>query len=77
MNHITTIDRRAKVRSLLESVNDDTDRRLLQLMLAGETKFEVYAETLNIRHLETREQQLRVKQNKDRLLKRLQRDARR
>jgi hypothetical protein len=71
---ISAIDTRSKLKRVLHTLTDATDRKLVRLMLAGERSFEPYAKVLNICDLESREQQVRVKQNKDRILKRLQRD---
>jgi hypothetical protein len=52
---------------------DDSEKRVLSLMLAQERKTSVYAEALEISHLSKEEQKLRVKNVKGMLKKRLQR----
>jgi DNA-directed RNA polymerase specialized sigma24 family protein len=52
---------------LMQALNSDTDRRLLELRLDGERKTVVFAEALGIAHLPIAEQRRIVKQNKDRI----------
>ena len=51
----------------------EEERRVLELMLAGERKTEVYAHALRIEGSLTAEQEREVKKVKDRIMKRLQR----
>ncbi len=64
-------------KALRERVNkeipDRLDRQILELMLAGERKTEVYAGLLGLESLPLEEQRRLVKQTKDRLQKRLER----
>lgn len=59
--------------SVRQVVTNQTDRKLLELMLDGESKTECYGEVLSISDLPIDEQRQQVKRAKDRLTKRLQR----
>lgn len=59
--------------SVRQVITNQTDKRLLELILDGERKTEYYAEVLGISHLDIDEQRRQVKRAKDRLTKRLQR----
>ncbi len=51
----------------LGALNDDRDRRLLALLLYGDTSTAAAANILGITHLSDEEQQAEVKRNKDRI----------
>ena len=64
-----------QVNDLLQAVSrSDADQHVLDLMLDGERDTAVFAEALGLQHLTVVEQRHRVKQHKDRLIKRLQRE---
>ena len=68
----------AQVKELLQAVSrSDADQQVLQLMLDGERDTAVFAEVLGLQDLEVAEQRRQVKQLKDRLIKRLQREWKR
>jgi hypothetical protein len=68
-----------QMHSIVESVKASctaAERRVLELMLAGERDTAVYAEALAVAHLPPAEQEREVKRVKDRLKKRLEREGR-
>jgi len=54
-------------------IPDQTDRRVIELMLHGERRTAVFAEAMGVAHLGKDEQKRMVKRKKDQLKKRLQR----
>lgn len=60
----------AEIREAFYAELDDTDRQVLQLMLAGVRETAVYADVMEITHLDIAEQKREVKRAKDRLSKR-------
>ncbi|HEY9777224.1 MAG TPA: hypothetical protein V6C81_25905 [Planktothrix sp.] len=58
---------------LRKTISDPIDQSLVELIANGERKTNVYAEVLNIMHLPIEQQRRLVKQNKDRLTKKLRR----
>ena len=68
----------AEVSDLLQAVSrSEADGHVLDLMLDGERDTAVFAEALGLQCLTVVEQRRRVKQHKDRLIKRLQRELKR
>ena len=61
------------MQQVFNTITDPRDRRLLQLLRAGERKTAVYAEVLGIQDRDAMEQRKIVKQHKDRLKKQLER----
>lgn len=57
----------------LGALDDDRDRRLLALVLDGDTSTEAAADALGIGHLPLEEQRSEVKRNKDRIKARIKR----
>jgi DNA-directed RNA polymerase specialized sigma24 family protein len=71
-------DRRLDAERLLRNhwdkiVEDETDRRVLELMLNGEQETAAYAAALGVSHLAPADQRNLVKQRRDRIEKRLKR----
>lgn len=62
-----------EIMKLLELQLDDTEQKVLQLMLQGERSSEAYVNILGIQALDEREQRSEVARIKDRLMKRLTR----
>ena len=62
-----------KLKRILNTVENETDRKLVSLMAEGIRKTQPYAAVLEITHLSQSEQAKVVKRHKDRLLKVLQR----
>jgi RNA polymerase sigma-70 factor (ECF subfamily) len=62
-----------KLKRILNTVENETDRKLVSLMAEGIRKTQPYAAVLQITHLSQSEQAKVVKRHKDRLLKVLQR----
>lgn len=57
----------------LTALDDDRDRRLLGLLLDGDTSTEAAADALGIGHLPVEEQRIEVKRNKDRMKAKIKR----
>lgn len=62
-----TAAREAALAEIMEALDSEVDRRLLQLRLSGERKTSAFAEVLGIVNLPASEQRKVVKQNKDRI----------
>jgi RNA polymerase sigma-70 factor (ECF subfamily) len=68
-----TIEARELWQMVEKTVEDETDRRLLKLVLSGERTTEAFAQLLGISHLTLLDQRRVVKQHRDRLMKVLER----
>ena len=71
-NYPSDIERDA-LDNALRALDDDRDRRLLALLLDGDTSTEAAADALGIGHLPAEEQRIEVKRNKDRIKARIKR----
>jgi DNA-directed RNA polymerase specialized sigma24 family protein len=70
---IQRVDAQAVMRRVRTVFPGPMDWRILELILQGERSTAVFAEVLGIQHLPTEDQRRIVKQNKDRIVRRLER----
>jgi len=70
---IEKVDAEALMERVMEEISDPVDRLILSLVLQGERSTSAFAKVLGIEHLPEHEQRRIVKQNKDRISKRLER----
>jgi RNA polymerase sigma-70 factor (ECF subfamily) len=73
----TDVEGRQLWQKVAEEVPDERDRRVLELVLAGERSTDVLAQALGLSGLAPDDQRRAVKQNRDRLMKVLERLGRR
>jgi hypothetical protein len=70
----TQIDAKRMKEAILAEIDEKAgDREVLDLILAGERNYDLYAKALGIEHLPPSERKIEVKRRKDRIDKRLER----